>query len=152
MMLLTLALAAAAAQPAERPRQFLARVYASYRRPNFNPLEHPERYFSQRLVGAIREDSRLARGEVGALDGDPLCDCQDYGRLSAEVRDLRQTGPTAAARVHVTIVPRQSRDLRLSLVQTPSGWRVADVVDPYGRSLLRALEKSNRELRAKPRR
>ncbi|HEX6661093.1 MAG TPA: DUF3828 domain-containing protein [Sphingomicrobium sp.] len=141
--MILLVLAAAAAQPAETPRQFLARVYAQYRHSNFSPLERPERYFSPALTAAIREDSRLAKGEVGALDGDPLCDCQDYGRLSANIRSLQQSGPTATARVLVTLGPKDTRNLRLSLVQTRSGWRVNDVIDPYGRSLLKVLRRSN---------
>ncbi len=148
-MMLLLAFAAAAAQPAETPRQFIARVYAQYRHRDFSPLERPERYFSPTLVAAIREDARLAQGEVGALDGDPLCDCQDYGRLSADVRSLQQSGRRATARVHVTLTPRESRNLRLSLVRTSLGWRVSDVVDPYGRSLLRALNESNRKAQAR---
>jgi len=93
-------------------------------------------------VAAIAKDS--SGGEVGALDGDPLCDCQDYGRLSVQIVSLRQPNPrSASASVRVTFGPHDFRNLRLSLVQTPAGWRVADVVDPYGRGLLGALERSN---------
>ena len=42
MMLLALLLTAA--QPAETPKAYVQRLYASYRDPNFNPLAHPERY------------------------------------------------------------------------------------------------------------
>jgi hypothetical protein len=143
-------LAALAHQPAETPRQFIARVYDQYRHSDFSSLEHPERIFSPRLIAAIREDSRLSHGEVGALDGDPLCDCQDYGRLSARLVRLSQPTPrSATASVRVTLGPRDVRNLGLSLAQGVSGWRVADVVDPYGRSLLRALEKANREARGR---
>ena len=72
-------LAALAASPqAESPRQFVARVYASYAREDYSPLARPGSVFAPMLVREIREDQRLAKGEVGYLDGDPLCDCQDY--------------------------------------------------------------------------
>src|SRR5205823_9062981 len=104
----------------------------------------PVLYFAPRLAAAIAKDS--SGGEVGALDGDPLCDCQDYGRLSARIVSLSQPDPrSASASVRVMFGPHDRRNLRLSLVRTPAGWRVADVVDPYGRSLLAALQRSNAE-------
>ena len=68
MMLLALALAAAPA--AESPRAFVERIYAGYRTSGFSPFARPERWFAPRLLAAIKEDSRLAHGEVGYLDGD----------------------------------------------------------------------------------
>src|SRR5260221_368268 len=80
------------------------------------------------VVRAIREDQRLARGEVGYLDADPLCDCQDYGKITAQVRTLtRPTKRSAEALVHVDLGIGEARDLRLKLVLTADGWRVADV-------------------------
>ena len=146
-MTILLALAAAAAQPAETPRGFITRVYAEYRHSSFSPLERPERFFSPRLAAAIKEDSRLAKGEVGFLDGDPLCDCQDYGRLRAQIRSLRQSGRSATAHVHLILVRGENRDLTLSLVRTQSGWRVADVKNKDMPSLLQALDESNRNSR-----
>ena len=149
-MTILLALAAAAAQPADTPRGFMERLYANYRNSDYSPFKHPDRVFAPRLLAAINEDSKLAHGEVGALDGDPLCDCQDTASLSMRILSFSQPTPRAAtARVHVALGAHDSRNLRLSLVRTPSGWRVADMVDPYGRSLLRALEESNRKARAK---
>lgn len=140
--MILLALAAAAAQPADTPRLFVTQTYARYRHDGFNPLAHPALYFTPTLAAAIAKDA--SGGEVGALDGDPLCDCQDYGRLSARIVSLSQPDPrSASARVRVTLGPRDSRNLRLSLVRTTAGWRVGDVVDPYGRSLLAALQRSN---------
>jgi hypothetical protein len=141
MMLLALALAAA--QPVETPQRFLERVYLSYNSPGFSPLRHPARWFTPRLVAAIREDSRLAHGEVGYLDGDPLCDCQDSDEIAMAVdRFSRASRTRATAKVHLNIGIREMRDLRLSLQLTKAGWRIADVVSSEG-SLLAALRKSN---------
>jgi hypothetical protein len=136
------ALAAAAAQPAETPRAFIARVYSEYRHEGFSPLAEPQKFFSPALTIAIRKDS--AGGEVGYLDGDPLCDCQDYDRISAQIRSMTQRNAKAAdANVHVVLGPTETRDLRLSLVLTESGWRIADVVGADHRSLLRELRRAN---------
>ena len=142
MMLLSLLLAGA--QPAQTPRAFLERVYAQYRSPRFSPLEHPERIFSPVLTAAIRRDQRLAKGEVGYLDGDPLCDCQDYQRITLRIDSLRRpTRSTAAASVRVNLGFDQPRRLRLNLVLTKAGWRVADVVGTDGHSLLSELNRAN---------
>jgi len=141
------ALALAAAHATQSPGKFIAQVYARYRQENFSPLARPEKFFSPKLAAAILEDS--SGGEVGYLDGDPLCDCQDYGRVDAQVRALSQSNAhSARAKVHVTLGPRDARDLTLSLVMTRSGWRIADVVGADHHSLLDELQRSNAKRRA----
>src|SRR6478672_4968949 len=90
MMLLALALAAAPV--AETPKAYLERIYASYRDTNFSPFNHPDRYFSPRLKAAIDEDARLSNGEVGYVDGDPICQCQDADGLRARVLRVHMKG------------------------------------------------------------
>ena len=136
------ALLLAASQPAEDPAAFIRRVYAGYAHSGYSPLAHPEKLFSPMLTAAIRQDS--SGGEVGYLDGDPLCDCQDYDRISARILSIRRpSARSASARVHVTLGPKEVRDLKLSLVLTRSGWRIADIIGPDGHSLLRELQHSN---------
>ena len=139
--MLTIALAVAAAIPAEDPRAFISTVYAEYRRENFSPLEHPERYFSPELTAAIRQDG--AGGEVGYLDGDPLCDCQDYLLVEAQVISLRAGTKAADAHVRVNLGAGEKRNLELKLVLTHSGWRISDVIGTDHQSLLRELQPSN---------
>lgn len=137
-----LALALAASQPAQAPRQFIAELYARYQRADFSPLGRPEAFFSRDLAAAIRKDG--SAGEVGYLDGDPLCDCQDYDHIRAEVRSLTQPGTRAAmAKVHVILGPREARDIRLRLILTGSGWRISDVIGADNKSLLQELRRSN---------
>ncbi len=136
------ALLLAAAQPAEDPAAFVHRVYAGYEQSGYSPLEDPDKLFTRTLTAAIHKDS--SGGEVGYLDGDPLCDCQDYDRITAQIVSMRRPNANSAtARVHVTLGPQAVRDLKLSLVLTRSGWRIADIVDPRGHSLLRELQRSN---------
>lgn len=139
-MILT-ALALAAAQAAQAPREFIEKVYSSYSEEGFNPLAEPGLYFSPELTAAIEKDS--SGGEVGYLDGDPLCDCQDYDRLSAKVVTILQPSARAAtAHVHVDL-GKEERDLQLRLVLTPLGWRISDILGPGHHSLLHELEKTN---------
>jgi hypothetical protein len=143
-----LALLVAAAQPMERPKEYMERVYAGYRQPDFNPLAHPSRYFAPRLVAAMNEDARLAKGEVGYLDGDPVCQCQDPQGMHARIaRVTRQTTSKALVEVIVDFVDSTARRVRFSLLRTAVGWRIADVSVSDEPSLLRALEESNRKAR-----
>jgi uncharacterized protein DUF3828 len=136
------ALMLAASQPAEDPAAFIYRVYGNYAQSGYSPLLNPEKLFSPTLTAAMNEDS--SGGEVGYLDGDPLCDCQDFESISARIMSMkRPNSRSATARVRVTLGPRVERNLKLNLVLTASGWRIADVVDPRGHSLLKELQRSN---------
>ena len=149
VILAALALAAVAPAPAaETPRGFVERVYAQYRKPDFSPFARPERWFAARLLAAIREDERLAKGEVGFLDGDPVCQCQDSGGLKAAVTKIVRHGrDQARVRVSLSLAGEAPRPAAFSLVRTAAGWRIADVSSPGEDSLLAGLEASNRKLR-----
>jgi hypothetical protein len=144
-MMLLLAFAAAAAQPAaETPRAFMQRLYAGYRTSDYSPFKHPERVFAPRLLAAIKEDERLAQGEVGYLDGDPVCQCQDSGGLRATVTSVRMDGAgKASVAVAIGLQGYKPRPAQFSLVRTRAGWRIADVSSPDEKSLLAGLEASN---------
>jgi hypothetical protein len=147
--MILLLLAAAAAQPqAATPRAFLERTYASYKNPDFNPFDHLDRYFAPRLIAAMREDSRLAHGEVGYVDGDPICQCQDADGVHAKVTRVVRQGPARArAEVIVDFADSTARRVRFTLVRTAAGWRIADVSSGDEPSFLRAILDSNRKAR-----
>ena len=146
-MIMTL-FALAAAQPAETPRQFMTRAFAGYRSASFNPLDKPERWFAPRLIAAIRDDAKLAHGEVGYLDGDPICQCQDTAGMRPRV--LKVTRPSAGKASVVVLIDWQdntARKARFSLVRVRGQWRIADVASGDERSLLQALLKANRDVK-----
>ena len=148
--MIIIALALAAAPAAETPKAFLERVYASYHDRNFSPFEHPDQYFAPKLRAAIDEDSRLAKGEVGYLDGDPICQCQDSDGLKSKVRRIRLQGADKAfAEVLLDYPDSTATHVKFSLVKTKAGWRIADITSGDEPSLLRAIATSNREARAK---
>jgi hypothetical protein len=145
-----LALALAAAPVAETPKAFVERVYASYHNRDFSPFVRADRYFAPKLKAAIDEDARLAHGEVGYLDGDPVCQCQDSDGLRAAVKNVALNGSDRATVSVVLDFPDSTLTrIRISLVRTRAGWRIADIAAPDEPSLLRALEASNRTARAK---
>ena len=147
MIAILLAAAATAAQPqAETPRAFMERLYAGYRDSDFSPFEHPERVFAPRLLAAINEDSRLNQGEVGYLDGDPICQCQDASGLRTTITQVRLLGrDKATVRVSIGLTGYPPRPATFSLVRTPAGWRIADVWSPDEPSMLKGIEEANRK-------
>ena len=147
--MILLALAAAGAQPAETPRRFLDCVYARYQKSDFSPFVHASRYFAPRLLSAINEDSRLAHGEVGYLDGDPLCQCQDTSGLHARVASVKSIrSGWANAEIILDFPDNTPTRIHLSLTLTKAGWRIADVSAHGEPSLLRALQRSNSKARS----
>ena len=139
-------LAAASAAAADTPKAFVERVYANYAHENYSPFTHPQRVFAPQLLVAIKEDERLAKGEVGFLDGDPLCDCQDTGGMHSKVTSVTPTGSGATAHILVTWDgTSDKRDIQLMLIKTAGGWRIADVGTKDDRSLLNSLRAANRQ-------
>ena len=150
-ILLAAAQPAALARPADTPRAFVERLYAGYRNDDFSPFTRPERYFAPPLAAALAEDARLFTGEIGFVDADPFCQCQDTGGMRAAIRAVRQpTRTSAQAQVALGFGAEvEPRTLTLILVRTPAGWRVADIASPGEPSYLRALQASNRAERAR---
>ena len=148
--MILLALGAVTAQPAETPTQFMQRLYASYRKRDYSPFDHPDRVFAPRLAAALAEDAKLANGEMGYLDGDPVCQCQDTAGMRATVVNVTPLGTDKAlVRVSIGFTGTKARMARFSLERGGRGWRIADVSSADEVSLLRAVEDSNRKQREK---
>jgi len=62
------------------------------------------------------------------LDFDPICACQDPDGLHVLKLEITPLGPKRmAAEVLVGYAAGTKQTIRLSLLQTPRGWRVDDV-------------------------
>ena len=145
---LLLAAMAAPVPRTETPKAFVERLYAGYRDPDYSPLARPQRVFAPPLVAAIREDQRLSRDEVGFMDADPLCQCQDPAGLKPLIREARmRTARTATVRMRLDFGASDVRELRLDLVRTAAGWRIADLGTPDSPSMLSDLQRFNRRRR-----
>jgi hypothetical protein len=86
------------------------------------------RYFSPAVAALIIADARQAkkRDDVPMLDGDPFVGHQDW-EITAYVVDISEDGATAKGTVTLTNEGKPEK-LSLSLVKTPNGWRIDDVV------------------------
>ncbi|MGH7023962.1 MAG: hypothetical protein ACREEB_10280 [Caulobacteraceae bacterium] len=101
--------------------------------------------FHPSLLALIGEDRRLADGEVGALDGDPLCDCQDDGGMTFQIKSVRDDGDERATAVVVRreVEDPAAVDITLDLALSDGHWRVYDIHTKDTPSLRTLLIKSN---------
>ncbi|HUO12618.1 MAG TPA: hypothetical protein VMU37_07670 [Caulobacteraceae bacterium] len=105
----------------ESPRAFVTRLYGRYAhgQPDYAGKDAPS-VFTSRVIRLIdRDRARTPPGDVGALDGDPICDCQDDSGLKLVRLDVRASGPeTATAAAHLRFAGGEQQTVRLDLVRT----------------------------------
>ena len=111
-------------------KAFLESLYVPYRaEPTkvVDALERPELYFETSLVQAMKADfdAAAARGEAPELNGDPICDCQDYIPFKAAIGPVKVKGNRAEATVRFN--GGSERELHYELVATKAGWRIHDI-------------------------
>lgn len=123
------------------PQTFLEGIYRPYLAQDFKGQSYAQvdRFFAPDLARAINLDMREAarRKEVPALDGDPFIDAQDWDISKLSI-SATIDGTKATALVGFENLGKPVR-LTVDLIQTPVGWRIADINAPSGS--LRALYK-----------
>lgn len=102
---------------------------------------------SSRMKKALRKsDQFILPGDIGILDFDPICACQDYQDLRIEsIRIIDES--TRHARAEVRFRPfkenNDSTTLTLDMVAENNRWLVDDVINE-GRSIYQEIDTSNR--------
>jgi Protein of unknown function (DUF3828) len=129
-----LALPFEARSQAVSPQAFLQSIYDPYLKAEFRgySFEQANRFFVPTLARAIDADMREAkrRGEVPKLDGDPFLDAQDWEIKNLAI-SVKADGPKAVGEVAFDNLGKPTK-ITLDLVQTPAGWRIADIKAPSG--------------------
>ena len=129
LALLPLVSPAAAKPTAAGAEAFLAGLYKPYARQSAEAvtLKQPVKYFEARLARAIIADAAAAAklGEVPELNGDPICDCQDYVPFQATIGPVQIKGNRAEATVRFDNTRPQR--LQYTLIATKAGWRIYDI-------------------------
>ena len=130
-------------QPAADAKAFLEGLYAHYKSAkdhSFSPMDAAAReVFDPELIQLMADDSKVLKGEVGAIDGDFLCDCQDYETINATVAVQSATPTTAKATADFKVFD-QTHHNSFDLVNVNGAWRIHDVTEagqPSLRTMLR---------------
>lgn len=129
------------------PEAFVRSLLANYNQEvALEAMPDNRAFFSAATSDLIAENDRLAGGEVGYFDADPICQCQDWMNIVVTDAETTTTDATHAS------VRATSRDGDSTLVQTyilikeAGGWRVDDIVHPEFGSMVDGVKASNTEL------
>lgn len=81
---------------------------------------------SPRLLALVLRERRLAGGEVGALDGDPICDCQDWQIRRVRI-GLQWAGAHRAVATVRFLNTGRPQTIRLDLLAIDGRWRIDNI-------------------------
>jgi len=131
-------------------RSFVQQLYKAYDRPASAPAyevlgKSAGGIFTPSLLHLIRMSAaKTPAGDAPALDGDPICDCQDPDGLRLAGLSVNPDGPTHATALATLKFPGESSPqiVRLTLLLTPQGWRVDDTATTDMPSLRSFLQHS----------
>lgn len=151
--------AAAAAQPAssnaDDAKAFLQGLYGHYKTSKddtFQPFDgSSSEVLDPDTLALMKADAKALNGELGDIDGDWLCDCQDFTSIKATITVQSATATTAKATSDFHDVDDTSRGLRhdtFDLVKTPAGWRIHDMGTEDQPSLRKVLQDEIAKLKA----
>jgi opacity protein-like surface antigen len=129
-----LLLGAAAAQAADATaasaERFLRGLYAQY---TANGKPTPFLYPDARniadpaMMALLKRDRDKANGEVGAMDSDPICRCQDWESIKVKSVQVTMLGENAATADVTMSDMGDTQKIHYSLVWTKDGWRIHDI-------------------------
>ncbi len=92
------------------------------------------KYFEKSLADLIWKDAVHSKGEVGAIDGDPLYDAQDMEIKKFAIKKPRYE--EGRALVDVTFENfGKPQTIMFIVVKGKTGWRIRDIVYSEGRTL-----------------
>jgi hypothetical protein len=121
--------AAPVASPASA-EQFLRGLYAKYTHNGKpTPFVYPDAktIADANMMALLKNDQVKSHGEVGAMDSDPVCRCQDWEAIKVTALKVTMQG-TDAASADVTISDLGDvQKIHYSLVWTKEGWRIHDI-------------------------
>ncbi len=136
-------------QPAADAKAFLDGLYAHYKSAkdhSFSPMDAAAReVFDPEMIQLMADDSKILKGEVGAIDGDFLCDCQDYETIDATVAVQSATPATAKATADFKVFDSTHHN-SFDLVNVNGAWRIHDVTEAGQPSLRTMLRDEIREM------
>jgi hypothetical protein len=146
----------AAAPDAASARSFVEKLYSHYpsnpNRKAFDPTgKNASQVFDPGMIAAFRKDAKLANGEVGFVEADPLCQCQDDSGLQPKDVSVTKKGPNAADAVVNLQSPGETRTLVLHLVPVNGAWRIYDLSIGETKSYRAELLKANKDAAAQHR-
>ena len=153
--------ASAAVQPSAdeqglgTPEAFLAAIYKHYlvNDPNvhFSTLNNQSDYYDPELAAIMAENDKLYEGYLGAIEADPICQCQDWSSITTNIRIVSQDDKSANAVATLTQAPGgRPYTVKYQLVRVDGRWRIHDLGGDNYPSMRAEYQKSNEDARKLP--
>ena len=100
-----------------------------------------DKYFTKAIADLIWKDATTSKGEVGAIDFDPLYNAQDVEIKNFAVRkaDVKDENATVAV-TFTNYDAKQTITFALKLIE--NNWKIDDIKYPEGHSLSRILKET----------
>jgi hypothetical protein len=124
------------ANNAESAKQFVESLYAGYGSNSDPPNlfeKNAKDVFDPTLISLARADADAARPDVGALDYDPICNCQDPDGTFPNIKIVIRSAEAAHALVIVTFSGYDAPNkIALTLLKRRDQWRIFNIEDLSG--------------------
>jgi len=124
-------------QTRQQAKDFLEGIYSWDTNIDADDLLSDAKTYTHSLISLFKQDQqRAGKGNIGKLDFDPLCSCQDPGGLKFSIVTLKPS-PDKSMTAHIKLdgAPEGSVLLDLDLKWTRQGWRIDDTHSADVRSL-----------------
>lgn len=107
------------------PRALVEALYSVYRTNDFP--EDDRAYYSESLKALFAADDARANGEVGAINGDPFINAQDWDEVTYSVGEPVTTERGVAIVVQFTNFGTPHTAV-IYLIEEEDGWKVDDIL------------------------
>jgi hypothetical protein len=98
-----------------------------------------DRYFAKELADFLWKDVKDSKGEVGALDFDPLYNAQDTEIKNFAVNEAKVDGGKATVVASFLNFGEKTR-ITFKLVQQDDAWKISDIQYTEGHALLKLFK------------
>ena len=97
-----------------------------------------DKYFTKATADLIWKDATSSKGEVGALDGDPLYAAQDTDIKNFAVGRAEVKGDNATVPVTFTNFG-EKKTIKFLLKKVAAAWKIDDIIWPEGDSMVKVI-------------
>lgn len=100
-----------------------------------------DKYFTKSTAELIWKDATSSKGEVGALDGDPLYAAQDTQIKNFAVGNADVKGENATVAVNFTNYDKKNT-IKFQLKMVAGSWKINDIIWPEGTSMVKVIKEN----------
>lgn len=137
---------AGAAEAVTTPEALVADLYKAHdgkKSPFFQTKDRAlvDKYFTKSTADLIWKDAISSKGEVGALEGDPLYAAQDTQIKNFAIGKGDVKGDNATVAVNFTNYG-QKNTVTFLLKMVNGGWKIDDIIWPEGTSMVKVIREN----------